>query len=64
MIGMEGNRRRRTRNAKLRRIIDGTLNALPAQLALIDRGLDDAQSPPAFAALPRRFPRHGLPAAR
>jgi transposase len=42
MIGMEANRRRQTRNAKVRRMIDATLKALQAQLAELDRDLDDA----------------------
>ena len=41
MIGMEANRRRQARNTRVRRMIDATLKALEAQLAELDRDLDD-----------------------
>jgi transposase len=51
MIGMEANRRRQARSAKVRRMIDATLKALEAQLAELDRDLDDTvRSCPAWRA--------------
>ena len=41
MIGMETNRRRQAHSPKVRRMIDATLKALEAQLAELDRDLDD-----------------------
>jgi transposase len=41
MIGMESNRRRQARTARVRRTIEATLKALAAQLAELDRDLDD-----------------------
>jgi len=41
MIGMEANRRRQAHSPKVRRMIDATLKALEAQLAELDRDLDD-----------------------
>jgi transposase len=40
MIGMESNRRRQARTAKVRRTLDATLKTLEAQLAALDREID------------------------
>ena len=51
MIGMEANRRRQARNTRVRRMIDATLKALEAQLAELDRDLNDTvRSCPAWRA--------------
>lgn len=42
MIGMEANRRRQARTPKVRRTIEATLRTLEAQLAELDREIDDS----------------------
>lgn len=62
MIGMEANRRRQARSAKVHRTKKATLRALEAQLAELDRDLGDAvRSPPVWRIRssyppPRRVP--------
>lgn len=49
MIGMEGNRRRQARSPQVARTIAATLRVLEAQLAELDRDIDDAvRSSPAW----------------
>jgi transposase len=51
MIGMESNRRRQARTAKVRRTLDATLKTLEAQLAELDREIDDmVRGSPAWRA--------------
>jgi len=51
MIGMESNRRRQARIAKVRRTLDATLKTLEAQLAELDHEIDDmVRGSPAWRA--------------
>lgn len=51
MIGMEANRRRQARAAKVRRTLVAVLKALEAQLAALDRDIDDTiRGSPAWRA--------------
>jgi transposase len=51
MIGMEANRRRQARSPRVRRTLEATLRTLEAQLAELDRDIDDTlRGSPAWRA--------------